>query len=191
MTIIDSMKKVNIVIGRFQPFTKGHYACVEAAMKKKNLPTVICIIDTPESKVDERHPFPSDMLTDLYGEFFSHDEKIVGVVPVKNADIVKIGEELKKHDFEIASWTCGTDRIDSYTKMSTKYKEQAGLSDDFEMIEVYRTDEDVSATKARQALLDDDKKAFYSMIPPVSLSTRLRINLYDHLKKQIDKVHKK
>lgn len=185
------MKRVNIVIGRFQPFTKGHYACVEAAMNQKMLPTVICIIDTPESKVDERHPFPSDMLTDLYGEFFSHDEKIVGVIPVKNADIVKIGEELKKHDFEIASWTCGTDRIDSYTKMSTKYKEQAGLSDDFEMIEVYRTDEDVSATKARQALLDDDKKAFYSMIPQVSLSTRLRINLYDHLKKQIDKVHKK
>ena len=185
------MKKVNIVIGRFQPFTKGHYACVEAAMKNKSLPTVICIIDTPESKVDERHPFPSSMLTDLYGEFFSKDEKIVGVIPVKNADIVKIGEELKKHGFEIASWTCGTDRIDSYTKMSTKYKEQAGLSDDFEMIEVYRTDDDVSATKARQALLDDDKKAFYSMIPPVSMATRMRINLYDHLKKQIDKVYKK
>lgn len=25
------MKKVNIVIGRFQPFTKGHYSCVDAA----------------------------------------------------------------------------------------------------------------------------------------------------------------
>ena len=40
------MKKVNIVVGRFQPFTAGHYACITTAKKLRNLPTVICIINT-------------------------------------------------------------------------------------------------------------------------------------------------
>ena len=62
------MERVNIVIGRFQPFTAGHYSCVKAAMREKGLPTVICMIDVPESKVDKRHPFPSNMLINLYGK---------------------------------------------------------------------------------------------------------------------------
>ena len=184
------MKKVNIVIGRFQPVTKGHYSCVEAAWKEKGIPTVICMIDVPENKVDERHPFPTTMLVDLYRDLFKKDPKIADVVMVKNADIVKIAEELKKEGYEIASWTCGTDRIDSYTKMSDKYKDQAGLADDFEMIEVKRGDEDISATKVRQALLDDDRTTFLKMVPTVSLSSRLKHDLFTELQEQIRKVVK-
>ena len=185
------MKKVNIVIGRFQPFTKGHYACVEAAWKEKNVPTVICMIDVPEDKVDERHPFPTTMLVDLYKDLFKKDPKIADVVMVKNADIVKIAEELKKNGYEIASWSCGTDRIDSYTKMSDKYKEQAGLADDFSMVEVKRTGEDISATKVRQTLLDDDRSNFLKMVPTQSLSSRLKNDLFGILREQILKVHNK
>lgn len=184
------MKKVNIVIGRFQPFSKGHYKCIEAAWKKKGIPTVICMIDVPENKVDERHPFPTTMLVDLYKELFKRDPKIADVVMVKNADIVKIAEELKKKGYKIASWTCGTDRIDSYTRMSDKYKDQAGLVDDFEMIEVKRGDEDISATKVRQALLDDDRTTFLKMVPTVSLSFRLEHDLFAILREQILKVIK-
>ena len=67
------MKKVNIVVGRFQPFTKGHYSCVNAAKRVKGLPTVICMINVPEGKVDKRHPFPSDMLINLYGNLFKNN----------------------------------------------------------------------------------------------------------------------
>lgn len=184
------MKKVNIVIGRFQPMHYGHYKCIEEAWKEKSIPTVICMIDVPENKVDERHPFPTTMLVDLYKDLFKRDPKIADVVMIKSADIVKIAEELKKKGYIIASWTCGTDRIDSYTKMSDKYKDQAGLADDFKMIEVKRGDEDISATKVRQALLDDDRTTFLKMVPRVSLSFRLEHDLFAILREQILKVVK-
>ncbi len=187
------MRKVNIVIGRFQPFTNGHLKCVEEAWNKLNVPTIICMINTKDEKVDEKHPFPSSLLLPLYNDAFKKNKMIEKVVLVTNADIVKMGELLKNDDYQICSWTCGTDRYESYSRMSEKYHEQAGLSDDFQMIEVKRGDEDISATKVRQALLNDDKKTFDKMTPFGSLSQHLKgkESVYEALKAQINKVMNK
>lgn len=183
------MKMVNICIGRFQPFTNGHYKCVETAWKLKHLPTVICIINVPESKVDKRHPFPTSMLVDVYNDVFANDPKIADVVAVSSADIVAISKMLQQNGMQIASWTCGTDRFETYNRMSTKYHELANLSDDFELLEIPRSDDDVSATKARNCLLNDDMDGFFNMLP--NMSDRSKLNLYDKLKQQIENVYNK
>ena len=159
------MKQVNITIGRFQPFTLGHLKCVEGPWQDRGLPTVIAMIETPDAKVDVKHPFPSSKLLPLYKKAFKNNEMIADVILVKNADIVKLGETLKNMGYEIASWSCGTDRIESYGKMASKYHDQAGLADDFEMYEVKRGDEDISATKVRAAIKADDIKTYKSMMP--------------------------
>lgn len=184
------MKKINITIGRFQPFTNGHMKCIERAWKELGIPTIVCMINVKDEKVDEKHPFPTSLILPLYNDAFKKEEKIEKFVLVTNADIVKIGEMLYQEGYEIASWSCGTDRIDSYTKMATKYAEQAHLSDDFQMLEIKRSDEDISATKVRQALLDDDKKFFDKMTPFGTLSQHLKgdKSVYSVLKAQIEKV---
>lgn len=162
------MEKVNITIGRFQPFTLGHLKCVEGPYKDKGLKTIICMINTKDNKVDSRHPFPSSKTLPLYKKAFKNSSMIEDVILVSNADIVKISQELKDMGYEIASWSCGTDRIDSYGAMAKRYAEYKGekiLPDDFEMYEVKRGDEDISATKVRQALKDDNRKDFEKMTP--------------------------
>ena len=184
------MKKVNITIGRFQPFTKGHMKCVEEAYKELNVPTIVCMINVKDEKVDEKHPFPSSLILPLYNEAFKNDKMIEKFVLVRNANIVEIGEMLYNDGYEIVSWTCGTDRIESYQKMANKYAEQSHLSPDFKMIEIKRSDEDISATKVRQALADDDKKTFDKMTPFGSLKQHLRgkTSVYEVLKEQLNKV---
>lgn len=184
------MKKINIMIGRFQPFTKGHYKCVETASQQKGIPTVIAMIDTPDNKVDEKHPFPSSLILPLYKELFKKDKNIEDIILVKTANIVEIGEMLKKKNLQIASWTCGSDRIDAYTRMSSNYHDKANLSDDFEMIEIFRTDKDISATKVRQALLDNDKKEFIKLTPREPLSMSIKTDYYETLRTQINLVNK-
>ena len=187
------MENVNIIIGRFQPFTNGHLKCIEEARDKIGVPTVICMVDTKDDKVDERKPFPSSLLLPLYRDAFERNPYIKKIVLVTNADIVKIGELLAKDNYRICSWTCGTDRYESYSRMSKNYHDQAGLSDDFQMIEVKRGDEDISATKVRQALLNDDKRTFDKMTPFGSLSQHLKgkESVYEVLKTQINKVMNK
>lgn len=183
-----NMIKVNIMVGRFQPFTKGHYKCVENAFEKKGVSTVIAMIDTPDEKTDEKHPFPSSMLLPIYKDLFEKDDKVLDIILVKNADIVKIGELCKNNGYEIVSWTCGTDRYDVYKNMADKYHDKAGLSDDFEVIEIKRSDEDISATKAREALINDDKVTFNKLTPYVSFKTRLKHDPFNTLREQILKV---
>ena len=176
----------NIIIGRFQPLTDGHMKCMETAWKKLGIGTVICIIDTPENKVDARHPFSTNILLPIYNELKSTYKYINDIIVVKNADIVKIGEILGDK-YEIKSWTCGTDRIDSYTKMSNNYKEQAGLPDDFQMIEIKRGDDDISATRVRKALLNGDIKTFNMLTPYNTLSSFIKEpnKVYNILRKEI------
>ncbi len=183
-------KKVNIMIGRFQPFTNGHMKCIDYAYEKLGIPTIIAMIYTPESKVDEKHPFPSSLILPLYKEMFNNNPKIADIIMVKNANIVEIGETVYNNGYQIASWTCGTDRVDSYGRMAEKYKEKAHLTDDFQLLEIKRSDEDISATQARLALMDGNKKLFKSLTPLMSLKTRLKTgkDVYDILREQLKKV---
>ena len=182
------MERVNITIGRFQPMHYGHYKCVEEAWKAKGIPTVICMIRVPEDKVDEKHPFPSAMIVDLYKDILLKDPKIVTVIDVPRADPVLVHQQLGDK-YQIASLTCGTDRFAAYQWMY-KYKEQADLADDFEILEVKRSDEDVSATKVRKALLDNDRIEFLKLIPMAPLSTKSENDIFAILREQILKVVK-
>lgn len=183
-------KKINIMIGRFQPFTNGHMKCIEYAYEKLNIPTIIAMINTSDEKVDEKHPFPSSLLLPIYKDMFDRNPKIEDIILVKNADIVKIGEELYNMGYEIASWTCGTDRIESYSKMAEKYKDRAHLSDDFQMLEIKRSDEDISATRVRKALLDDDFQTFKKLTPIMTLKSRIKAgnDIYNILRNQLLKI---
>lgn len=148
--------KVNIMVGRFQPFTTGHLKCVETIQKQTGNPVIICMIETKESKLDEKHPFPSSFLLNWYKKL-----PIKDIVLVKNADITKIAEQLS--DYQISGWVAGTDRYDSYKKMAERYGDC--LSSDFQMLEIPRTDEDISASKVRELIKEDNFEKFKKFSP--------------------------
>ena len=166
--------KVNIVVGRFQPLTLGHIACAKEAERRFDRPTVLCMINTPATKTDEKHPFPTDVFYPMYWNVCKRYKFIEDIVIVPSADIVKISQILAEKGLCIGSWTCGTDRYKDYKRMVDKYSEAANLPDDFELIEVKRTAEDISATKARQALIDGDRKTFNKITPFGDLSGYLK-----------------
>lgn len=192
MSRFQPLKEVNITIGRFQPLTNGHMSCIEDAYRKLKIPTVICMIGVDENKVDEKHPFPSTMLLPMYKKLLAKNHMIADIILVKNANIVEIGSTLYEQGYQVKSWSCGTDRIASYKKMADKYAKQAHLADDFEMIEIKRGDEDISATKVRQAILDNDYKKFVAMTPLVTLQSRLEgTECYNELREQLLKIYNK
>lgn len=155
--------KPAIIIGRFQPLTKGHLKLILEA-KRKGLEPVLCMIDT--KKTDERKPWDSRFLLDLYAE----PMKKLGfrIVLVKSADIVEIGKAIRGMGLQpaapqIRAWFCGTDRYKDYARMVDKYGAEAGLDPEFELVEIPRSDEDISATKCRKAIVEGDFKTFSNL----------------------------
>lgn len=158
-----SMEKVNIIIGRFQPFTLGHLKCAQEAQRKLGVKSVLLVINTV--KQDARHPFLTKQIEKILDKMCKEEPTLTGYVLVKNADIVKNVEILREAGYEPVSWTCGTDRYSQYENMVKKYGKDINLDDNFEVIEVKRGDEDISATAVRQALRNNDEDTYTSLVP--------------------------
>ena len=82
-------KSVNIIVGRFQPFTQGHMKCVMEAWEKHGVPTVICMIDVKDEKVNGSKPFPSSLLLPIYENALYSDMRLYHGL-VEQIDIVVI-----------------------------------------------------------------------------------------------------
>jgi len=69
--------------------------------------------------------------------------------------------------YEPVMWGYGTDRKKSYGAMIDKqsYRDQLGVDPDFKGYEIFRTDDNISASKVRNALKIDDEKTFKKMTP--------------------------
>ena len=159
------MKKVNICLGRFMPFTKGHYKMIEYGLKHNGFPTVIFMISN--KKIDKRHPFPDELMQKEMDMLKKSLEGIENTVYVSSADIVKLGQWCYENNYEPQFWITGSDRLAAYKRQAEnpKYQDLGHFPSSFTTLEVPRTDEDISATKVGEAIMNDDLATFKKMMP--------------------------
>lgn len=156
-------KRVNIFVGRFQPFTLGHVKVFETINKQNGLPVVVLIVRG--GKPDpERRPFGEDMQLKMFKGMQRNYPFLEDAFLVKNASPDTIFNMLRPK-YEPVLWGTGSDRLDGYQKMIDKYREELNADPDFNMFEIFRTDDNISATKVRDAIKEDDEKSFKEMTP--------------------------
>ncbi len=171
------MNKVNVIVGRFQPLTLGHLKGAEEVFKEFGLKTVFCIVNTPDSKLNEKHPFPSEMIMEQ-NEDLADEKYFAGIHPIMNADIGKIAKVCRDLGCEPVVWTCGSDRVAAYKKqVIPKYIEMYDLDPEFKVHEIKRTNEDISASQVRQCIMDNDYRGYCKLMPKWSCNDRL-FNIY-------------
>lgn len=186
------MKQVNIIIGRFQPFTKGHKHIAETLFNENGLPSVIFYISP--KKADARHPFSDGMVEEAIKVTFKSDQKLFSACfPVRSADIVHIGEVLYSNGYEAVLLGCGADRADAYKKQvdNQKYRDKGHYTDNFKLYELPRHEESddidgISATKARNAIKNDDFNTFYNIMGVKSRNDALE--LFNKMKEEMSAI---
>lgn len=159
------MKKVNICLGRFMPFTKGHYKMIEYGLKHNGLPTVIFMISN--KKMDKKHPFSDELIQKEMDMLKKSLKGIENTVYVSSADIVKLGQWCYENNYDPQFWITGSDRLAAYKRQAEnpKYQDLGHFPSSFTTLEVPRTDEDISATKVREAIASNDLDLFKKMMP--------------------------
>lgn len=156
-------KKVNIIAGRFQPFTEGHMKVVEQLYKANGLPTFILVVRG--SKADPaKNPFDEDTQLAMIGAIQDHNKMIEGAAVIGTAGIDTIFNAVRPA-YEPVLWGAGTDRLKAYKYQIDKYKEELNALPELDAHEIKRSDEDISATKVREALKTDDEATFKKMTP--------------------------
>lgn len=156
-------KRVNMVLGRFQPITSGHMKIVDELFKQNALPTVFCLVSN--KKFDNKHPFSDELISKELEIIEKNYPAIAGRIYVKSANIEWALQDLHKEGFEPLLWGCGTDRYEAYKKQADKYAPRNDALPEFDVYEVKRGDEDISATKVREAIKNDDIETYKKMMP--------------------------
>ena len=138
-----------LIIGRFQPLTKGHVKMIKTAYKECD-DVYINIVKGKKSDKD-KNPFSLEVQEKMIKAVFPNINIINGTTGNIITMINKINDNI--------NWIyCGTDRLYSYENQLKKMP-------DVKIREIERTDEDISATKVRESLINDDEKEFNRLTP--------------------------
>lgn len=159
------MKRCNIALGRFQPFTKGHLQMLRDGYDKNGLPAVVFMISN--KKYDSKHPFSDNLIKRELEIIKRNNSFIMDIISADNADIVKIGQELHRRGYEAQLWLCGGDREAGFKRQAEnpKYRELGHFPDTFTTYTGTGRSEGVSGTAVRDALRIGDKEAFTKLVP--------------------------
>ena len=159
------------VQGRFQPPTLGHLKAIEQAYKKFRKPVAIVMVKGGKSKIPFDAKIQKKVFKAMLGSiphiFIEEDSGFIG----------NFVDKLRKDNKEPIAIFTGTDRVKSYQGQIDRYKEKLNLN--IKVHEIQRGDEDVSATKVRNALKADDFEAFKKL-------THKKVHpMFDELKKKL------
>lgn len=157
-----------LFLGRFQPPTIAHFNIIKnfIEMCKGRLyynKIVICIISGNKSK-KELNPFPVSLIKEMIKKVFPDDN--IEIMTHSTGNLISI---INKYKFNIRYVLAGSDRSDDYAK-------QLRNTYTTNVLEYDRRDDDVSATKLRKAIKEDNFNDFKKLIHPEL------IGYYDQLK---------
>jgi len=158
-------KPVNMFVGRFQPFTLGHVKVFEKMYKENGLPVVVFLVRGKNSDPEKR-PFDEAMQQAMFTKMAKQYPFLETAIVVPNGAIDTMFAAARPA-YEPMMWGFGTDRKKSYGAMINKqsYRDQLGVDPQFKGFEIFRTDDNISASKVRNALKIDDEKTFQKMTP--------------------------
>ncbi len=161
-------EKVNIFVGRFQPFTTGHVKVLETLYKQNGYPVIVFLVKAKTAKKEDaiKRPYDVDTQIEMFNAVQREYKFLKQVIVVPSAAIDVMFNELRPK-YEPVLWGTGTDRMKAYGYMvnNDKYRDELGVLPEFKLYEIQRGDDDVSATKVRKALEDGDIKEFNKMTP--------------------------
>lgn len=159
------MKKVNMFVGRFQPFTLGHVKVFEKMYKENGLPVVVFLV-RGKNPDPEKRPFDEGLQQAMFAKMAKQYPFLETAMVVPNGAIDTLFAAARP-TYEPVMWGYGTDRKKAYDSMINKdsYREQLDVDPDFSGYEIHRTDDNISASKVRNALKIDDEKTFKKMTP--------------------------
>jgi phosphopantetheine adenylyltransferase len=163
-------EKMVVVMGRFQPPTLAHRDIIIDASKKFKAPVAIVLV-RGEKTPKEKSPFPIEMQKVMLNKMIKvpHDIYITG-----SGFIGNFISMMRDNGKEPIGLVAGTDRIKTYKGQIKRYGDEFNLN--MKVKEIKRGAQDISATKVRNALKNDDIETFKKM------TDKNIWNLFDKLK---------
>jgi nicotinic acid mononucleotide adenylyltransferase len=157
------LEPVNLLVGRFQPFHKGHMKMAQVLKEKNELPSVIAVVHPGHNK-SGKSPFDEDLVSKYMEAVVRENPGLIrGFFIIPRGLLGVIYGAAKEHGFEVKKIGAGDDRISDYKKQEIYLKKHG--SDFPEEIEVVETPRITSSTEVRKKLKEEDFLGFKKLVP--------------------------
>ena len=157
-------KRVNIIVGRFQPFHKGHMNMLRELKDANKLPTVLVVVN-PGSNKTGNSPFSFNTVKAMIESCERDGENIIeDVLHVNSGFINNIVEALRPKYIPVL-WGVGKDRSEDYKKqlqLNYKQGDPLGLGNKFEIMETSRQGQ---GEDVRSCIREDNYSKFKELVP--------------------------
>ena len=158
----ENNQKVNIVIGKFQPFNNGHLKMCTRLKKENNLPIFLCVVH-PGAESSKKYPFSEDLIKKSIGSLTSENDNIFAGYEIVTSDLLEdsINSVVKyanpvsicigERDFE--------NMVLQREWIRNKYDLEGGD------IEIYKTPQWANNNEVRDCIKEGDFQKFRSKVP--------------------------
>jgi len=161
----EDSKKVNLIVGRFQPFHKGHLKMAKFLKDKNDLPCHIAVVYPGHNK-SGKSPFTRSVIEKYMNPVVNSNEEVEGYTVFKSGYLGNILSTLAEMGYEVSLLGCGDDRLADYAKQE-EYLKNTDLSDLIgKHFEIIKTPRSGSASEVRDLLLRSDFSGFKKKTPP-------------------------
>jgi hypothetical protein len=135
-------------------------------MYKENGYPVVVYLVRGKKPDPEKRPFDEDLQQAMFAKMKKQYPFLEASYVVPNGAIDTLYSAARPA-YEPMMWGFGTDRKKAYTGMIDRkdYRDQLGVHPEFKGFEIKRGEENISASKVRNALKIDDEKTFKQMTP--------------------------
>lgn len=157
-------KKVNIIVGRFQPFHNGHLNMAKELHAANKLPVVVIAVHPGHNKSGSS-PFTMPTLRTMLGNLQQDSEGIIIGYRIIGRGFIQDVINALRPEFEPILWGVGPDRLNDYSKqleLNFKRNNELELDDKFEIMETKRM---CSGTDVRKSIEEDKFGSFKSSVP--------------------------
>jgi len=84
----ENSQKVNLIIGKFQPFNNGHFKMCSRLKKENNLPVFLCVVH-PGGEPSQKYPFTEDVIRKSIGSLTSENNKLFAGYDIIQSDLLE------------------------------------------------------------------------------------------------------
>jgi hypothetical protein len=154
-------KKVNVVIGRFQPFTNGHLEMSKEMLKNNNLPCIYIYVRSKSGKNSHLNENITDTMMKSIVNKYSHIEDAFSMTA---SFIPVVIMELQRRGYEPINIGAGPDRFQVYQDMVKKMT-KIEVDENFSIYPFKKRISNISGTQVRNFIIENDYDNFAKNTP--------------------------
>jgi cytidyltransferase-like protein len=158
------LKKVNMLIGRFQPFHNGHLKMAKFLKEKNDLPSVVVVVYPGHNK-SGKSPLNEELIKKCMDSVVGEEKEIEDYIIVQRGLVGSAIVKLLDKGYKPVLIGAGEDRTDDYTKQ-IEYVKNSEIGDKMKDLKLVQTPRVTSATEVRNAIKDGDYQKFKKLVPP-------------------------